>query len=420
MRRVLAILIAAALVVAAAWLLASLHGHVAIQLGDLSVEMATPVFALGLLVLVLAGWGVLNGFGILVTLPRRVRTARARRAHRLGDLAITRALVALAAADSGGARRESGRARRYLGDTPQTLFLAAQAARLGGLESEAETLFRSLAARDDAPLLGLRGLLQQAVTRENWPEAAALARRAEETYPGAAWLREERLRLAIQTGAWRDALALAGPNAPRAVYAAAAAQAEADPDEAIRLARQAWKDDPTLIPAALVYAERLRAAGRESRAQSVLRDAWQAAPHPDLAAATFAGIDDPMQRLKTAERLVAGNPDHPESHLLLARCALAAGLPGEARRHAETACERLNERRLWILLADIEEAEHGPTEAMRDALRRAAMADPDPTWRCAGCGTSFPLWHAACANCGTPGRISWEGAAKVPVNEATG
>ncbi|MBV9757996.1 MAG: heme biosynthesis protein HemY [Alphaproteobacteria bacterium] len=420
MRRVLAILVVAALVVAAAWWLASLRGHVAIQLGNLSVEMATPVFALGLLALVLLGWGFLNGFGLLVTLPRRLRNARARRARRLGDVAVTRALVALAAADKAAARRESARARRYLGDTPQTLFLASQAARLAGLEGEAEALFRTLAARDDAPLLGLRGLLQQAVAREDWAEAAALARRAEETYPGAAWLREERLRLAIHRGAWREALALAGPEAPRAVYAAAAAQTEPDPDEAIRLARQAWKDDPTLAPAALVYAERLRASGRESRAQGVLRDSWQAAPHPELASAALSGIDDPLQRLKAAERLVAGNPDHPESHLLLARCALAAGLPGEARRHAETARERLNERRLWILLADIEEAEHGPTEAMRDALRRAAMADPDPAWRCAACGTSFPAWHAVCPNCGTPGRVAWEAAVKVPLTETSG
>lgn len=415
MRRVVVILLVAAVVVAAAWWLASLRGAVAIQIGTVSVQMATSVFVLGLLGLVLVGWALLNGFGLLVTLPRRLRNARARRARRLGDIAVTRALVALAAADSAGARRESARARRHLGDTPQTLFLAAQAARLAGLEGEAENLFRSLAAREDAPLLGLRGLLQQAVTREDWPEAAALARRAEETYPGAAWLREERSRLAIRTGAWRDALALAGPDAPRAAYAAAAARAEADPDEAIRLARQAWKDDPTLTPAALVYAERLRASGREARAQSVLRDAWEAAPHPDLATAASSGIDDPMLRLKAAEKLVAGNPNHPESHLLLARCALAAGLPGEARRHADTARERLNERRLWMLLADIEEVEHGPTEAMRDALRRAAMADPDPTWRCAACGTNFPAWHAACPNCGVPGRISWEGAAKVPV-----
>lgn len=415
MRRVLLILLVSALVVAAAWWLTSLPGHVTAQFGQFTVDVATPVVALGLLALVLLAWALLNLIGFLITLPRRLRRWRAGRMRRFGDAAVTRALVALAAADSAGARRESARARRYLGDTPQTLFLAAQAGRLAGLEGEAESLFRSLAARDDAPLLGLRGLLQQAVAREDWAEAAVLARRAEEAHPGAAWLREEHAQLAIRTGAWKEALLLAGPDAPRAAYAAAAAQAETDQDEALRLARQAWKEGPTLTPAALVYADRLRASGREARAQSVLRDAWEAAPHPDLAAAALSDIADPMLRLKAAEKLVARNPDHPESHLLMARCALAAGLPGEARRHAETAREQLNERRIWMLLADLEEQEHGHTEAVRDALRHAAMADPDPTWRCAGCGTNHPAWHPVCPNCGTAGRITWEGASKVPL-----
>jgi HemY protein len=415
MRRVLLILIVSALVVAAAWWLTSLPGHVTAQIGQFTIDVATPVVALGLLVLVLLAWALLNLIGFLITLPRRLRRWRAERMRRFGDAAVTRALVALAAADSGGARRESARARRYLGDTPQTLFLAAQAGRLAGLEGEAEGLFRTLAAREDAPLLGLRGLLQQAAAREDWTEAAALARRAEEAYPGAAWLREERAQLAIRTGAWKEALVLAGPQAPRAAYAAAAAQAEPDPDESLRLARQAWKEDPTLAAAALVYADRLRASGREARAHSVLREAWEAAPQPDLATAALSGIADPMLRLKAAEKLVARNPDHSESHLLMARCALAAGLPGEARRHAETAREQLNERRVWMLLADLEEQEHGPTEAVRDALRHAAMADPDPTWRCAGCGTNHAAWHPVCPNCGTVGRITWEGAPKVPL-----
>lgn len=419
MRRVLSTLAVAAIAVAAAWWLASLHGRVSARVGAFTIEMATPVFVLGLIALVLVGWAGLNAAGFLLTLPRRLRRWRAERMRRLGEAALSRTLVALAAGDSAGARRESARARRYIGDTPQTLLLAAQAGRMAGQESEAEELFRRLAAREDTPLLGLRGLLQQALAREDWVQAAALARRAEEAYPGAAWLREQRAQLAIRTGVWKEALVLAGPEIPRAALATAAAQAEADPDESLRLARQAWREDPAFTPAALIYADRLRASGRESRAFAVLRDTWEAAPHPDLAAAALAGSADPMQRLKTAERLVARNPDHPETHLLLARCALADGLLGEARRHLETARERLDERRVWMLMADLEEQEHGPSEAVRDALRRAAMADPDPTWRCAGCGSAFPRWEPVCPNCATAGRITWERAAKLPSPENT-
>ena len=418
MRRLLSTLVVAAVVVAAAWWLASLPGQVTGQIGDLTIEVATPVFALGLVAVAVAVAALFYGLGWLATLPRRLRRRRVERFRRSGDAAVTRALVALAAGDAAGARRDSARARRLLGDTPQTLLLAAQAGRLAGLQTEAQSLFHALAERDDAPLLGLRGLLQQAVAAEDWTGAAALARRAEDAHPGAAWLREERAHLAIRTRAWKEALSLAGPDAPRAAYAAAAAAAETDPDEALRLARQAWKEDPTLSPAVLAYAGRLGAAGSDARAQSVLRDAWQASPHPDLAAAALAGITDPLQRLKAAEKLTAGKPDHPETHLLLARAALAAGLTGAARRHAERARQQLNQRRVWVLLADLEEQEHGYTEAVRDALRHAATADPDPTWRCAGCGRNHASWHPVCPNCGAAGRITWEGAPKVPMAAA--
>src|SRR5438270_796216 len=157
MRRVLLILIVSALVVAAAWWLTSLPGHVTAQIEQFTIDVATPVVALGLLVLVLLAWALLNLIGFLITLPRRLR---------------------------------------------------------------------------------------------RW----------------------------------------------RAAYAAAAAQAEHDPDESLRRARQAWKEDPTLAAAALVYADRLRASGREARAHSVLREAWEAAPQPDLATAALSGIADPMLR----------------------------------------------------------------------------------------------------------------------------
>src|SRR5439155_24956275 len=174
-----------------------------------------------------------------------------------GDVAVTRTLLALAAGERGDARREASRARRLLGDTPQTLLLAAEAGRLAGRDDEAQTAFRALAARQDAAFLGLRGLLRQAIEREDWAEAAALARQAEDVQPGAAWLRHERARLAVRAGNWSDALALADAEAPKAALAAAAAEAEPDASRALRLAKQAWQDDPSLPSAALAYATRL-------------------------------------------------------------------------------------------------------------------------------------------------------------------
>ncbi|HET8997123.1 MAG TPA: heme biosynthesis protein HemY, partial [Acetobacteraceae bacterium] len=252
----------------------------------------------------------------------------------------------------------------------------------------------------------------QALAREDWQEAAALARKAEAAQPGATWLRHERFRLAVHASNWSEALELADVDAPKAALAVAAAEAEADPSRGLKLAHAAWKQDASLTPAALTYAERLRRSGKEKRAMAVIRQTWTLAPHPDLAAFILAPVADPLGRVRAARQLAEANAGHVESRLLMARAELDAGLTGEARHQAEAARDAgLNQRRLWLLLADIEEAEHGDTEAgraaQREALRRAASADPDPEWQCTVCRTPHRAWVPACRSCEAPGSLRW-------------
>lgn len=412
MRRILWIIIAGVIVVALGWWVAQLPGHVVLAVGRYSIETSAPVAAVLGAVAVLVLAGLLRLLLMLAMVGPGWRRWRQRRRRAAGDVAVTRALVALAAAEPAGAKRESARARNLLGDTAQTLLLAAEADRLAGSEEDASAVYHQLAGRKDSAFLGLRGLFRQAIAREDWAEAAVLARKAEIAHPAAAWLREARLSLAVRTSDWKQALALAGPGAPVAALTAAAADAETDPSEALRLARRAWKAEPGFAPAALIYAGLLRQQGRESRAQSVLRTAWHTAPQPALADLALAGTDDRLLRAKQAAIFVQTNPDHPESHLLLARTSLAAGLTGEARRHLDRArTAGLAQRRVFLLLAELEEADRGGTEAgrdaQRDALREAAAAGPDPGWHCDTCGTVLVAWQPACPSCHKAGSIVW-------------
>ena len=406
------VLVAGAGAVWVARWLAGLPGTVSVSLLGLTVETSTALALVAVVLLVLALLGLLRALGWLLSVPARLRRRRVARRRAAGDAAVTAALVALAAGEAGDARREAGRARRLLGDTGQTLLLAAEAERLSGDDATAAALFQMLAKRDDAALLGLRGLFRQAVAREDWPAAAQLAGQAERVHPGGAWLREERAQLAVRTGDWRQALRLSAPDAPRAAYAVAAIAGVADGTEATRMAKQTWKDHPDFTPAALAYAARLRADGREARAQDVLRDAWARNPQPDLATLALAPLTEPMARVKAAGRLVMDAPAHPESRFLMAQLNLRAGLTGEARRHLDRARDGIGEqRRFWLLLADLEGEDRGDTEtgrlAQRDALRRAATAAADPAWHCDACGGVTAQWTPTCPTCQTAGRVRW-------------
>lgn len=411
MRRILMAVVVAALTIAIAWWIAGLSGSVSATISGLTIETKTSVAFVGLAILVLLLYAVLRFAGALLGLPRRLGQWRARRRREAGEQAVTRTLVSLAAGNANAARSEAARARRLLGDTAQTLLHAAEAARLAGHEEEAAILFRMLSEREDAGFIGLRGLFRQAMARQDWAGAAVLARRAEVLYPSASWLRAERSELAIRTGNWQQAIALAGPGAPTATFAVAAAEAEPDLSRGLRMARRAWKDHPGFLPAILAYVRRLRESGREAKAQDVIRTAWKTDPHPDLAAVALSTTADPALQLKDAARLAQAYPGHPESLFLLARLELATGQLAEARAHAEAAkAGGLNQQRLWKLLADIDAASQGADGVLNpqlDTLRLATAAEADPGWRCEACGTGLDAWRPACPVCHVPGRISW-------------
>ena len=124
-----------------------------------------------------------------------------------------------------------------------------------------------------------------------------------------------------------------------------------------------------------------------------------------------------MSRLQAAKRLAEAFPTHPESRLLIAQAALEAGMLSEARTQLEAArMHGVTQRRLYLLMSDLEEQEHGETEAgrlaQRTALRMASAAEPDPHWLCTQCNAEPVDWSAKCPVCAHVGSLRWVTAAR--------
>lgn len=248
--------------------------------------------------------------------------------------------------------------------------------------------------------------MRLAVDREDWERAAAIAAEAERAHPGTKWLRGERGYMALQSGRWDEAMRLASPE-NRPALAVAAATHGNDKRTSLTLAKQAFDANPALPAAGLTYADLLRRNGRERQAREVLRQAWSAHPHPDIAAAFVDGITDKLERAREIAVLVRSNPDNVESHIAVAQAALDAGLTADAKQHLEQAKQSgVNERRMWSLMADTY-VMAGDAQAAQEALRQIATAGPNPVWRCINCGTQHEHWHAVCTACRATGTIHW-------------
>ncbi|MBS7697149.1 heme biosynthesis HemY N-terminal domain-containing protein [Chelatococcus sp. YT9] len=400
MIRVLAFLALLALVALGASWLADRPGEVAVIWQGYRIETSVAVLlaaVLALAFLLVCLWSLLH---LVLRLPSVMSFAsRARRRNR-GYVAVSRGMVAVGAGDPLAARRHASDAERWLGREPLTLLLKAQAAQISGDRTGAEATFTDMLDDAETRVLGLRGLFVEARRKGDAVAARAYVTKAVELAPGVAWASEAMLEFQSAERDWRGALAKLEQRVAlrtidkgtakrqRAVLLTADAldRADKEPEAALAAAQAAVKLAPDLVPASALAGRLLAASGKLRKAAKVLEASWKIDPHPDIAAA-YLDIrhgDSTHDRLARAETLAKLKPRHPESTLAVAEAAIAAH---EYARAKQALAPLLAERptvRACLLMADIEEAEHGASAALRQWLGKAARAPRDATWMADG------------------------------------
>jgi len=361
---------------------------------EMQTSVAVAAVALAGLALFLAMlWSVVT---TVLNLPSRLSHASKARRRARGYQAVSRGMVAVGAGDPIAARRYAGEAERLLGHEPLTLLLKAQAAQVSGNRAAAEDAFSEMMERDDTRVLGLRGLFVEARRRGDNLAAREYASEAVRIAPAAAWASDAVLEARCAERDWRGALESIDRRASlglldkatakrhRAVLLTADAldRAEQDPEGALRSSQDAVKLAPDLVPAAALAGRLLSHRGELRRAAKIVETAWRSQPHPDLAEVylNLRPGDSALDRLARAETLQRLSNHAPEGQLAVARAALEAREFERARRALEPLLQDRPTMRACLLMADLEEAEHGRTGRSREWLARATRAPRDPAW----------------------------------------
>ncbi len=423
MRRLAAVIALVVLAVAAATI-AGYPGAVDIvwQGWEINTSVGALIAALAILALVI--WVALSSVVAAIRLPRRFSRERRRR---LGELAVTRGIVALAAGDAGAAQRQANRAEALLGARPLPLMLAAQAARLNGDDDAARQRYTALLDQKDAAFFGLRGLIGQALRDGDSEDARHLAARALALHPNAGWAFETLLALQTRAGRWMEAHETLTAAARRRLLPAAraehhrgiilyelsfVAEHEGDPRRAMSLAASARRLVADLAAPTVRHARLLIAENRRRAARRVVVQAWRQSPHPELARlwGELGAGAAALQLVTWFEKLAAENPDSVESAVAVAEAALAAQLWGEARRHLDraiAAAPLTAPRRLYLTMARVEDSEHPGQGRAREWYDRALVALPDPTYICGRCGAESGEWRSLCGHCQCFDTLAW-------------
>ncbi|WP_415405091.1 heme biosynthesis protein HemY [Tateyamaria sp. SN3-11] len=421
----------AALALGAGWLLEA-QGGVRIVAAGQEFTLGPLESVIAFLVLVIAIWLGLKLLGLLVAtwkflngdetaLSRYFDRNRARR----GFDALAEGMMALASGEGRVALAKAEKADKYLNRPELTNLLTAQAAELAGDRKKAEETYRKLVENDATRFVGVRGIMKQKLADGDTDTALKLAEKAFALKPKHEETQDVLLKLQAQNEDWTGArqtlsAKLKHGTLPRdihkrrdAVLALSEARkvlAEDETIEAREAAIQANRLSPDLIPAAVMAANGYLEKGQKKYATRVLKKAWEARAHPDLAAA-FAAIEPdetPAARLKRFVQLTRSHAEDPETKMLLAELNLAAEDFPAARRALGDLVVTDPTTRSVTLMAAIERGEGATDAVVQGWLARALTAPRGPQWVCDNCHNIHSEWAPICDNCSAFDTLAWK------------
>lgn len=408
--------------------LLNVDGGIRLSLGTMEYTLGPVQAVIAILLLLLAFWLLLKAVGFAVAMIRFLNgdeTAISRYFDRSrekrGYAALNQALVALASGEGREALRGASRAERLLQKPELTNLIAAQAAEMAGDSKKAEEVYKALLTDDSTRFVGVRGIMKQRLLEGDTDTALKLAEKAFAIKPKHAEVQDTLLRLQADTGDWsgaRKTLAAkrSSGSLPQDVHRrrdAVLALSEAKTLEDSTAAQdefiEANRLSPDLVPAAVMAARTYVGRQQHRYATRILKKAWQAGPHPELAAA-FAEIEPdetPTARINRFNALVRAKPDHPETKMMLAELHIAAeGFPA-ARRAIGDLAESDPSARALTIMAAIERGEGADDAVVRGWLTKALSAPRGPQWICDNCNTVQGHWDAVCGNCGALDTLTW-------------
>lgn len=396
---------------------------------ELNLGALQVVILIGLLVVAI--WLALKVLGFVFAFIRFVtgdETAISRyfdrNRERKGYEALAEGMLAVASGEAKLAASKANRAERYLRRPELTNLLTAQAAMMNGDTRKAEEVYRKLLADQRTRFVGVQGLLSQKLAEGDTDTAVKLAQKAFALNPKNLEVQNTLFKLQTEVGDWkgaRDVLLakMRQGQLPKdvhkrrdAVLALQEAKAVLDGGtsiEAQEAAIAAAKASPDLIPAAAMAAKAHYDKGDAKSATRVLLKAWEAQPHPDLAA-VFASMvpgESATERLKRFEKLLSLRPDHEETRLLRAELCIAAEDFPAARRALGNLVETNPTSRVLTLMAAIERGEGEDDAVVRGWLAKALTAPRGKQWCCDKCQNIQAQWGPVCDNCGGFDTLSW-------------
>ncbi|OIN86751.1 MAG: hypothetical protein AUJ12_03805 [Alphaproteobacteria bacterium CG1_02_46_17] len=394
--------------------------HVTVQMGFLAVSAF-----IGFLILV-----IVSGVAYrIVSFPRNYSRYRQQRRHEKGYQALLRSLTSAAMGDYKNARYLAHRAQKFLPEAESglPLLLQAQAIREMDGESDVDEPYQMLLKNAETSLLGLQGLIQNAILSGDLAKALLLSREAVKKYPKNYQLLRAVYDLEIKNRLWNDALITLDQAVKHkiitrddadhdrvAIYCALGDMALGSDrkEEALAFYKKSVGVNGYFVPAVTRLARLYQTLDQRKKAEAVILKAWKKIDHPDLIS-LWGDLMPPVKAGQVSprfKRIESVSHFHKGSHsvyVALARAAIEDGLWGDARANlakAEKSGATEDIYRLWVLLEEMTERR---PDVIRQWLDRAYQSPKGAVWVCPKSGRQYAVWQAVIEPEGLFNTLEW-------------
>lgn len=408
----------AALTIAGLWLIAH-PGSLSFYWFSYHIETSIAVAIVGAALLILVLLNLHRLWLSIVTRPRQWKQAQALKRERNSYRNLILGLIALAAGDEKNARK----AAQQLGSTalpPFAGLLTAGIAHQDGDHQNAKKQLEGLLLHKESQILALRYLIAQAQQEGAHERALELLAQAQKLSPHLPWVQEEIFVQAIehkQTAVAKKTLhnlhrrrrmKRKNIRQQRAILMLLEAQEAHNlgPKKRVRsLIRKAFARTPQATPIAVQYAQWLCDEGKKNACTRILKRAWKANPHPELAkiAERLGNHNAPLKNYHDLCQITASREDNDETLLARAQAAIQADLPHQAQKNLD-AISQPDERSARLYTHITENNANLPSSPER---LRKALSTPEPSWCCPKCSKQHANWHPNCLACSSFASLIW-------------
>ena len=341
--------------------------------------------------------------------PKRIKNTLEIRNYKKGISAIVKSFTAMFNNDTKELLIQSNKIENYLKDNPISLILKAEAARKAKKLDLAEQLYNKMLLDTNTKTLGLRGLLEQNLKKQDYHHALIYAEEIYNINSKLNWIYRTIIQILIRTKNWQKIIEINKDAFGKKIiskkeylnsisiakYEIALIKESFSNHESLQLLDEANSDRPNFLPIVKKYANLLIYNNQITRAKKLLFKCWSTNPHQMLLEEVIFVVKKQNDDLiNIVNKLVKNNSESYDSIIALTKANIISNNWAKAREIVKPILSSRPNRTICELMYQIEMGVSNNAQKANSWKSRASLGDTEKTWVCKYSGLSQDEWSS--------------------------